>query len=273
MILAAIAFAGACFFILAPWQFNRNSERDAQNTAIDAAITAAPAPVETLLSATTPPPQDISWHVVEATGQFDPSRQVYVRLRQDSAGQPVSEVLVPFRLSSGQTLLVDRGYVSFADARANTVLPDLPTGEVTITGRVQQEQIDPANRPIQQVDGRTEVYAVNAAAVGGALPGETMLLGYVQLTDTSPGVLVPIAVPQTDSGPFLSYALQWSAFGVIALIGICVFVFREISDPRPPDDRDNAPSEPADDQRPTPSAGSGKRRSRDGFDRSQLYDS
>ena len=30
MVLAGLAFAGACFFLLAPWQFNRNAERTAQ---------------------------------------------------------------------------------------------------------------------------------------------------------------------------------------------------------------------------------------------------
>ena len=283
IILVAFAFAGACFFLLAPWQFNRNDERVAQNTAIDAALTAPPVPVTDLLSVTAPPPPDISWRVVTATGEFDESRQVFVRLRQDSAGQPVSEVVVPFRLDTGETLLVDRGYVSFGEVRAGTPLAALPTGSVTITGRVQGEQTDPANRPIQVVDGRTEVYAINRAAVGGD-SSEPFLQGYIQLTGESPGVLAAVEVPQTDSGPFLSYALQWSAFGVIALLGIGVFVFREIADPRPPDDRDTpegAPrgesesaADPAVPAAGAPAAGRDrKRRSRDGFDRSQLYDS
>ena len=55
--------------------------------------------------------------MVTATGEFDPTRQVQVRLRQDANGNPVSEVIAPFRLASGQTLLVDRGYVSFADVQ------------------------------------------------------------------------------------------------------------------------------------------------------------
>jgi cytochrome oxidase assembly protein ShyY1 len=279
IILVAFAFAGACFFILAPWQFDRNDERVTQNAAIDAALTAPSVPVTDLLSVTAPPSPDISWRVVTATGEFDESRQVFVRLRQDAAGQPVSEVVVPFRLDSGESLLVDRGYVSFAEVRAGTPLAALPTGTVTITGRIQGEQTDPANRPIQVVDGRTEVYAINRASVGGDSP-EPFLQGYVQLTGDSPGVLGAIEVPQTDSGPFLSYALQWSAFGVIALLGIGVFLFREITDPRPPDERDSpdtsaADAGPAPDVNPVtaPAAGRDRRRSRDGFDRSQLYDS
>ena len=35
-----------------------------------------------------------------------------------------------------------------------------------------------------------------------------------------------------DAGPCLSYALQWLAFGAIALIGVGVFVYREATGSR-----------------------------------------
>jgi cytochrome oxidase assembly protein ShyY1 len=286
VILAVLAFSAACFFILAPWQFGRNAERTAQNTAVDASITAPAVPVGELMSTTAQPPGDVAWRVVTATGEFDPSRQVQVRLRQDANGNPVSEVIAPFRVTTGQTLLVDRGYVSFTDVRNEVPIAALPTGQVTISGRVQVEQTDPSNRQPLVVGDHIEAYAINAAAIGGAAiggaaidgadPAEVFLQGYVQLTDGSPGVLTPIELPQTDSGPFLSYALQWEAFGVIALIGLGVFVYREIADPRPPDDRDQLDDPdaggPADAAVTAPAGSQRRRRSRDGFDRSQLYD-
>ncbi len=270
--LAALAFAGTCFFLLAPWQFSRHDERSAQNAAISSALAAAPVPVIELLSASGQPPPEARWRVVTATGTFDPSRQVQVRLRQDENGNPVSEVITPFRLESGQWLLVDRGYVSFADVSNNVPIAAPPTGPVTITGRVQPEQVDPLNRPPLAVQTRVEAYAINVAAIGGPGPSEQFIAGYLQLTDSSPGVLTPIELPQTDAGPFLSYALQWEAFGVFALIGFAVFVYREGVAPRPPDDhegvRDTVAAQP---QAPVP-AGGQRRRARDGFDRSQLYD-
>ena len=120
-------------------------------------------------------------------------------------------------------------------------IPALPTGQVTITGRVQQEQVDPANRSPVLVDGRVEAYAISSgsmtaaadlAGTSGGSGTEEFLQGYIQLTADSPGVLTPIDLPQTDSGPFLSYALQWAAFGVIALIGLGVFMYREAFVPR-----------------------------------------
>ena len=279
VILAVLAFSAACFWILSPWQFGRNDERSAQNAAIAAAVTAPAVPVTDLLSSTGQPPEDIAWRVVTATGHFDPDPQIQVRLRQDGQGQPVSEVIAIFYLDDGRSLLVDRGYVSFADVQAGVPIAPLPAGQVTITGRVQAEQVDPSNRQPVVVGDRTEAYAISAAAFGSFAQSKNLLDGYIQLKQESPGVLTPIDVPQTDDGPFLSYALQWAAFGVIALIGLVVFIYREIADPRPPDDhvepaekgfpgdqpvRDNQPnSGQADKQR---------RRSKDGFDRSQLYD-
>jgi cytochrome oxidase assembly protein ShyY1 len=290
----AVAFAATCFFLLAPWQFSRHEERSAQNAAIQAALTAAPAPVTDLMSTAGQPPEAARWRVVTATGTFDPDRQVQVRLRQDSNGNPVSEVITPFRLESGQWLLVDRGYVRFADVSNDVPIAAPPAGTVTISGRVQDEQVDPLSRQPVQLPNRVEAYAINVGAVGGARPGEQYLQGYVQLTGESPGALTPVDVPQTDAGPFLSYALQWAAFGVIALIGFGVFVYREAFAPRPPDDRDrtgdgpDGPADPRTDPITRPSAGPSpdpravsnppvpagrqRRRARDGFDRSQLYD-
>ena len=268
--LAVLAFSATCFLLLAPWQFSRHAERSAQNAAITSALTAAPATATDLLSSTRQPPADDLWRVVTATGTFDPSRQVQVRLRQDGNGNAVSEVIVPFRLESGQWLLVDRGYVSFVDVSNNVPIAPTPAGTVTITGRVQDEQTDPLNRQPLTVQNRVEAYAINVAAVGGAQGSEQFLQGYVQLTDTSPGVLTPVDLPQTDPGPFLSYALQWETFGVIALVGLGVFVYREVASPRPPDDHIDAD---APDPDPTPvAAGRQRRRRGDGFDRSQLYD-
>jgi len=318
MIAVVLGFAAACFLILAPWQFGRNAERSTQNDAVQAAVSAAAVPVTDLMSTTAQPPADAIWRPVTATGVYEPDRQVYVRLRQDSGGNPVSEVIVPLLLTDGTRLLVDRGYVSFSDVQEGVPLPVLPTGTVTVSGRVQVDQTDPAKRAAVQVDGRTEVYAINAAAVpapgsgvaggDGAVDADTFYRGYVLLTAQSPGALGEIGLPQVDAGPFLSYALQWCAFGVIALIGLAVFIFREATGGRPEDDHDwigrdepaagrgwdgqptgavrsTVPVEPATGEGvagnppvpaacnpPVPAAGSRKRRSRDGFDRSQLYD-
>lgn len=265
---AALAFTAACWLILAPWQFGRNTETAATIRAVDAAKVAAPVPVGQYLSLDRQPDESVAFRQVTATGVFDAARVFYVRLRQDAQGNPASEVVVPLRLDDGSLLLVDRGYRSIGDI-ASGPLPPLPVGRVTVTGRVQQDQTDPRNRPATLVDGRTEVQAVNAQALAGA--GGIVLQGYIQLVAGSPGVLAEIGMPTTDPGPYLSYALQWCAFGAMSLLAMGYFVFREATDPRAPDDR--TVGDPQRDPQPAgASAGSARRAGRDGFDRSQLYD-
>ena len=43
-----------------------------------------------------------------------------------------------------------------------------------------------------------------------------------------PGALGIAALPQLDSGPFLSYAWQWITFGVMAIGGLGYFTWREL---------------------------------------------
>ena len=51
---------------------------------------------------------------------------------------------------------------------------------------------------------------------------------YLQLVEDQPGGLGVIALPHLDAGPFLSYGIQWIAFGIIAPIGVGYFVYAEV---------------------------------------------
>lgn len=238
-IAGALAFTAACWLILAPWQFGRNTETSRTNAGIDAAQHATPVPVDTYLSTTGEPAEKSVWQPATATGTFLPDHQFYVRLRQDDGGNPVSEVVLPMRLTDGTVLLVDRGTRSILDIGSGIQLPPVPTGPVTVTGRVQQDQTDPRNRKPGLLNGLNQAYAVNADDLAGSstTPGNVRQ-GYIQLMAGSPGVLDEIGMPQTDSGPYLSYALQWCAFGAMSLLAIGYFIFREATDPRGPDERD-----------------------------------
>lgn len=325
-IVGAIAFAAACWLILAPWQFGRSAQNNSTNASVDAALHSTAVPVGQYLSTTAQPAPESTYKLASATGTFDPEHTFYVRLRQDSGGNPVSEVVLPMRLTDGSILLVDRGYQSFGDINAKVPLPPVPTGIVTVTGRVQADQTDPSNRQPKFEAGLFQAWAVNADALAGmdgtVGPSGNVLLGYIQLVVPSPGVLQEIGMPQTSVGPYFSYALQWCAFGAMALLAIGYFIFREATDPRGPDERDVAypersryPDEIAEasvpleteprtrhpatgppDENQTPNAARPvavppvvaqphdeprtasdrrarpKRKARDGFDRSQLFD-
>ncbi len=52
---------------------------------------------------------------------------------------------------------------------------------------------------------------------------------YLQLVENQPGGLGIAELPHLDAGPFLSYGIQWIAFGIVAPpIGLGYFVYSEI---------------------------------------------
>lgn len=272
LIALALVFAGACWFVLAPWQYGRHVERSALNNQIESAMAAAPVPVTDLLVPGAEPPESSGYRLVTATGSYVPEEQAFVRLRQQN-GSGAAEVVVPFVLTDGTRILVDRGYILNGDLTAGLLPAALPTGQVTLTGRVSADQPDPSRRPAQIEDGRREVYGIDAATLLGGTAGTR--LGFVQLVDGAPGVLDPIGVPDRDSGPFLSYALQWAVFGAVALLAAGFFAYREVTDPLEPDGDAPAGPDPvagSDDAEPAPAAAPAPKPRRAKFDKTQLYD-
>lgn len=268
-IVGAVLGALLCFLVLAPWQFSRHHQRDAQNAAISAAINAPAVPLDQWLPArASANPADV-WRVVSATGEFLPT-QVGVGLRQNQAGQASLELLTPLRLSDGSILVVDRGYLELSDYTGGRSLPAPPTGTVTVTGRLQPFQPDPDQRPAVERGTWTEVRGITATSLPGL--SDPVRGGFIQLTEQSPGVVSAIGVPQRDDGPFLSYAWQWLGFGAMALLAMGFFVYREFSDPREPPGADGADDVYRDETASTLAARAGRGHRTPKFDRRTLYD-
>ncbi len=230
--LAAVvaAFAFMCITVLAPWQLGKNTNTEHRNTLIADSVHADPVPVESLLPASGPLATDDEWRQVTATGTYLPDQQVLVRLRSlDDA--PAYEVLTPLRLTSGPVILVNRGYVRPVQGSMPPVIESAPAGEVTVVARARKsEGTVPGKDPIVE-NGYPQVYFLDAGQVGSAI-GLPLVDGWFQLADGQPGVLNPIPLPQLDAGPYLSYGLQWLAFGIMAPLGLAYFVRAELLERR-----------------------------------------
>ena len=110
LFVVVAAFAYLCFTVLAPWQLGKNTKTSRENAQIAHSLTADPVPVTTLLPQQDSSAPDAQWRRVTATGRYLPDAQVLARLRVVD-GEPAFEVLVPFAVDGGPTVLVDRGYV------------------------------------------------------------------------------------------------------------------------------------------------------------------
>jgi cytochrome oxidase assembly protein ShyY1 len=220
--VVVVAFAYLCFTVLAPWQLGKNSRTSRENDEIAHSLNAEPVPLMTAL----PHAADNQWQRVTATGRYLPGAQVLARLRViDEA--PAFEVLDPFVVDGGPTVLVDRGYVRPLQGSHVPQIPAPPGLPVTITARLRSsEPLVNGKNPIRE-DGAAQVYSINTQQVG-QLTGTTLADPYLQLTDGQPGGLGVIALPHLDAGPYLSYGIQWIAFGIVAPIGLGYFAYAEI---------------------------------------------
>jgi cytochrome oxidase assembly protein ShyY1 len=228
--VVAIAFAYLCFTVLAPWQLGKNTRTSRENAQISNSMAQAPVPVTTVL-----PQQDSAapgqqWRQVTATGSYQPDAQVLARLRVID-GHPAYEVLVPFHVEGGPTVLVDRGYVKPVQGTAVPEFPAPPTGTVTITARLRDSEAVVAGKDPFRENGIQQVYSINTGQVA-QVTGVRLAGSYLQLVDGQPGGLGVIGLPNLDAGPFLSYGIQWIAFGIIAPIGVGYFVLSEVKERR-----------------------------------------
>lgn len=224
--LVVIAFAYLCFTVLAPWQLGKHNRTSRENHQIEHSLNTAPVPVKTLLPQQNSAAPGDQWRQVTATGHYLPDVQVLARLRVIDS-KPAFEVLAPFVVDGGPTVLVDRGYVRPLEGSRVPPIPRPPADTVRITARLRNSEPPVAGKDPFVGDGVQQVYSIDTGQI--AVLTKVPLAGsYLQLVDGQPGGLGVVGVPQLDAGPFLSYGIQWIAFGILAPIGLGYFAYSEI---------------------------------------------
>jgi len=226
LVLVVVAFTYLCFMVLAPWQLGKNTRTSRENHQIESSLSTPPAPLKTLLPQQDSSASSAQWRQVTATGHYLADVQVLARLRVVE-GDPAFEVLAPFVVDGGPTVLVDRGYVRPLQGSHVPPFPRPPEGTVTITARLRDSEPTVSGRDPFSNDGVQQVYSINTAQVA-ALTRVPLAGSYLQLVEEQPGGLGVIGVPHLDAGPFLSYGIQWISFGIIAPILLGYFAYSEI---------------------------------------------
>ncbi|WP_433598709.1 SURF1 family cytochrome oxidase biogenesis protein [Nocardia sp. CA-135953] len=260
LILAVLvaAFAYLCFTVLAPWQLGKNTTTSHRNQLIADSVDAAPIDIATLLDDQSTD-SHAEWRRVTATGSYMPNSTVLVRLRHLD-GAPGYSVLATFKLGDGHILLIDRGLVAAVDGSRPPQIPDPPAGPQKVEARIRMsEGVTPGKDPMVQ-DGYRQVYSVDTTQEMSVLQLPLTVIptgergGYLQLSEDQPGAFTPTPLPQLDAGPYLSYGLQWLAFGIMAPLGLGYFVYAEIRERRK--GKTTATPQPAPAETPTPAPAS-----------------
>jgi cytochrome oxidase assembly protein ShyY1 len=226
LILVVIAFTYLCFMVLAPWQLGKNARTSRENQQIENSLNTAPVPLKTLLPQQDSLASNAQWRRVTATGHYLPDVEVLARLRVVEGNQAF-EVLAPFVVDDGPTVLVDRGYVRPEPGSHVPPIARPPQETVTLTARLRDSEPAIHDKEPFSRDGFQQVYSINTEQVS-VLTKVSLTGSYLQLVENQPGGLGVIDVPHLDAGPFLSYGIQWISFGILAPIGLGYFAYSEI---------------------------------------------
>ena len=192
LLLAAI-FAAGCVG-LGRWQMDRRAETLAEINRVTSNYSATPVPFTEVRDQFSRLDPEREWTQVELKGSYDASGQRIVRNRPLN-GQPGYEVVVPFKLDSGETVVIDRGWLPIGNNTPGQPdsVPAAPQGPVTVVARLK-----PAEPGLQRGAPDGQLASIDLPAYSAQL-GYPLLTGaYGQLASESPsgpGHAVP--VPQT----------------------------------------------------------------------------
>jgi surfeit locus 1 family protein len=220
------------FVIAGFWQLRRLDERNTENARIEAREKEPVVAYGEVSSEAETDPESVDFRRVEIEGTYDPTGEVLIRGRALD-GESGFLVVTPL-VSELETVLVARGWVPFAfgDGTPLPVAESLPPTEpVTVTGYLRLAEVkgllgatDPATGTLQEM-ARIDVGRIDDQYDADLEPM------WIQLSSQDPaGAPYPrvIPAPQTVEGNNFSYAMQWFAFAIVALVAWPLIVKRGI---------------------------------------------
>jgi cytochrome oxidase assembly protein ShyY1 len=228
-LLAAVLIIVPAFFALSRWQLNRLDERRHYNDLVTQQGSSAPVPLDTLLNAgasTATVTDTLRWRQVSVTGQYDPSHQLLVRKRPLD-GTDGFWVATPLITPSGSVVVVNRGWIKVSGSATSTPeVPDPPSGQVSVIGRIQPSQLTDGPEPADMPTG--QVSEMDVRLIGGQLG--SVYPGYIELISSTPAQSAGLALlplPDLTDGPHLAYAIQWVLFAGVTVAGYVMLARRE----------------------------------------------
>jgi cytochrome oxidase assembly protein ShyY1 len=213
----AALFAAACAG-LGMWQLDRRADVLANINKINTNYEATPLGFDAARPLFDNWDPSREWSQVTLTGSYDLASQRVVRNRPLN-GQPGYEVVVPLRLASGDTVIIDRGWLPIGNNEGGRpdVVPEPIAGSVTVTARLR-----PAEPQLQRGAPEGQLASIELTEYAKQLGYPVLTGAYAQLAQETPAAAQnPVAFPKPsiDEGPHLSYSMQWFAFGVLFFVG------------------------------------------------------
>jgi surfeit locus 1 family protein len=220
------------------WQLDRLETRRAFNARVQAQLQAPPLELSAAAlqdGALVSSLPEMEYRSASLRGQYDFSQQVALRNQVDS-DLPGVHLLTPLRIAgSDQAILVDRGWVPFADFSAGRLAQYAEPGPVEVRGLIRRSQVRPEigwrrDAVPEPGTGRLEAWhMVNVAGIAAQTPYPLLPVYLQQAPDPSWTSLPHRGLPDLElsEGPHLGYAFQWFAFAALLLGGYPFYIMKQ----------------------------------------------
>lgn len=216
-LLALLLIAGCLW--AAQWQYDRGVARHDRNFIIEKHSTMTPVS----LASVQDQPANHEWQPVTTRGRFDPDTQILLRNRYFE-GKYGFELLTKFNDTGKRSYWVDCGWIQAGkNAQTRPTLPQLPSGDVEIVGRLRLDSSLPRGS-FFAIPTNSDTGLVSKANAQGGATSEDFYLDLVSGSDSSLSPAAPAELPELSDGPHMAYAAQWVFFG--GLIGYGRFLIR-----------------------------------------------
>lgn len=212
----ASTFAVACV-ALASWQIDRRAEAVSKIQRVAANYDLPPVKFEDVSTLDQKAVVAFEWRNVQLSGRYLVDDALLVRNRA-IAGQPGFVQLVPFELSTGEIVVIERGWIS-ADSELNPSNAFMPSGsQKEVIARVRlSEEIPNRESPEGQLT------SINLGEIETVLDNSVETDFYLRLVSESPAepsYPQPLSRPVLDEGNHLSYAVQWIIFAIMGFFAL-----------------------------------------------------
>jgi surfeit locus 1 family protein len=180
---------------------------------------------------------NMEYRTVDVVGVYDFSQQVMLR-NQVWQDQPGVHLLTPLKIKdSDLAILIDRGWVPYADAQVGNLTQYDESGEVTVHGVIRRPESrayfggvpDPTLAPGQNRLETWNLVNLDRIKLQTSL---AMLPIYVQQAPDTAWTHMPYRsqpVLDLSEGSHFGYALQWFTFALILAIGYPFYIRRQFA--------------------------------------------
>lgn len=221
------------FVNLGFWQLRRLEERRVDNARITANMSAEQQPLDQTLQQYGNDPDALAYRRVTVSGTYRPDDEVLLTPRSNGrvAGH---HVLTPLLLDGDQAVLVDRGWVPFADDDPPIAAAAPPDGRVTVTGVIIPTQEAARFGSAGAAERVTYLSGPDVDLLQPQMPVALHPFSVLLASQEPAPDGLPVAgpLPEVDEGSHQAYAWQWFSFAAILLGGYPLLLRRSLASAR-----------------------------------------